>query len=151
VKSKPHRQVHSQIYVHQATEMLSDTAGIVGDDQLREGFVSGFLLIFFSEIGDKTFFVALLLALRYSRPAVFVGTLSALAIMTVISVLLGQVLHVLDEVAPLAGTPLANIPVDDLLAAFLLIWFGIQTLQVGGCIKRCAPGDESTITWSTML
>jgi putative Ca2+/H+ antiporter (TMEM165/GDT1 family) len=31
--------------------------------------VSGLLLIFFSEIGDKTFFIALLLALREVRQA----------------------------------------------------------------------------------
>lgn len=37
-------------------------AGVVGDSPLREGIVQGFLLIFFSEIGDKTFFIALLLA-----------------------------------------------------------------------------------------
>jgi putative Ca2+/H+ antiporter (TMEM165/GDT1 family) len=43
--------------------MLVD-AGLVGDSQFTEGFVSGLLLIFFSEIGDKTFFIALLLALK---------------------------------------------------------------------------------------
>lgn len=63
----------------------------MGDDPIREGFVSGFLLIFFSEIGDKTFFIALLLALKQPKTIVFVGTFSALAIMTVISVALGQV------------------------------------------------------------
>jgi hypothetical protein len=66
-------------------------AGIVGDNPLTEGFVSGFLLIFFSEIGDKTFFIALLLALRQPKSAVFAGTFGALAVMTVISVFLGQV------------------------------------------------------------
>ncbi len=66
-------------------------AGIVGDSPLREGFVSGFLLIFFSEIGDKTFFIALLLALKQPKGLVFTGTFGALAVMTVVSVLLGQV------------------------------------------------------------
>jgi hypothetical protein len=42
-------------------------AGLVGDNQFTEGFVSGLLLIFFSEIGDKTFFIALLLALKQVR------------------------------------------------------------------------------------
>ena len=48
--------------------------------------VSGFLLILFSELGDKTFFIALLLALKQSQGLVFVGTFGALGIMTVISV-----------------------------------------------------------------
>ena len=47
---------------------------------------SGFLLILFSELGDKTFFIALLLALKQSQGLVFVGTFGALGIMTVISV-----------------------------------------------------------------
>jgi len=103
--------------------------GLVGDSQLREGFVSGFLLIFFSEIGDKTFFIALLLALKNSKQAVFTGTFGALAVMTVISVLLGQALHQIDELVPAGDSPLAKLPYDDILAAGLLIWFGIQTLQ----------------------
>lgn len=53
--------------------------------------MSGFLLIFFSEIGDKTFFIALLLALKQPKGLVFTGTFGALAVMTVVSVLLGQV------------------------------------------------------------
>lgn len=44
-------------------------AGLVGDDQFTEGLVSAFLLILFSEIGDKTFFIALLLALKARRLA----------------------------------------------------------------------------------
>ena len=38
--------------------------GLVGDNEFTEGFTSGLLLILFSEIGDKTFFVAMLLAVR---------------------------------------------------------------------------------------
>ena len=64
----------------------------------REGFIQALLLIFFSEIGDKTFFIALLLALQQPRGLVFAGTFGALAVMTVISVGLGRVLHLLDEV-----------------------------------------------------
>ncbi|GAX73128.1 hypothetical protein CEUSTIGMA_g581.t1 [Chlamydomonas eustigma] len=102
--------------------------GIVGDSPLREGFVSGFLLIFFSEIGDKTFFIALLLALKQPKSAVFTGTFGALAVMTVISVLLGQTLHQLDELIP-QDSAASKIPFDDLVAAALLIWFGVKTLQ----------------------
>lgn len=63
-------------------------AGLLGDSQLREGFVSGFLLILFSELGDKTFFIAVLLALKYreAQVLVFAGSFGALAVMTVISV-----------------------------------------------------------------
>lgn len=97
--------------------------GLVGDSPFREGLISGFFLIFFSEIGDKTFFIALLLALQRPKSAVFAGTFGALAVMTVISVGLGRVLHEIDELFPDIG-----IPLDDVLAVALLVFFGIQTL-----------------------
>jgi Uncharacterized protein family UPF0016 len=90
------------------------------------GFTQALLLIFFSELGDKTFFIALLLALQRPKPDVFVGTFGALAVMTVISVLLGQALHELDEVGALAGS---RVPWDDVLAVVLLTVFGVQTLR----------------------
>lgn len=97
--------------------------GLVGDSPFREGLISGFFLIFFSEIGDKTFFIALLLALQRPKSAVFAGTFGALAVMTVISVGLGRVLHEIDELFPDIG-----IPLDDVLAVALLVFFGVQTL-----------------------
>lgn len=60
--------------------------GLIGDSPLREGAVQGFLLILFSELGDKTFFLAVLLALKENKGVVFAGTFGALAAMSVISV-----------------------------------------------------------------
>lgn len=106
---------------------LATTAGLVGDSSLADGLLSGFLLIFFSELGDKTFFIALLLALKNPRGAVFIGTFGALAVMTVISVGLGTALHVADELLNQGGA--SSIPYDDILAAALLVFFGIKTIQ----------------------
>ena len=108
--------------------------GLVGDDEFREGFTSGLLLILVSEIGDKTFFVAMLLAVRQSdsnggnqqslsssnsngnsdglalegesildkaterRLVVYVGTVAALGLMTIISCVIGRSFHSLDQV-----------------------------------------------------
>jgi len=111
--------------------------GLVGDSPLREGFVSAFLLIFFSEIGDKTFFIAVLLALQQPRALVFTGTFGALAVMTVISVGLGQVLHELDELVPSVG-----FPVDDAFAVALLLFFGIQTLRSASTAGETAEEER---------
>ena len=111
--------------------------GIVGDSPLREGFVSAFLLIFFSEIGDKTFFIAVLLALQQPRSIVFTGTFGALAVMTVISVGLGRFLHQLDELVPNLGFPL-----DDALAVALLVFFGVQTLRNAATAGEDAEGER---------
>lgn len=53
-------------------------------------FTAGLLLITVSELGDKTFFIAAVLAMRHSRRLVFAGAVTALAAMTILSVLVGK-------------------------------------------------------------
>lgn len=48
-------------------------------------FVASFSVIVVSELGDKTFFIAAIMAMRHSRLTVFAGAMSALALMTVLS------------------------------------------------------------------
>ncbi|MEA5567837.1 TMEM165/GDT1 family protein [Anabaena sp. UHCC 0399] len=61
-------------------------------------FTAGLLLITVSELGDKTFFIAMILAMRHSRRLVFIGVVAALAAMTILSVLFGQVASRLPKV-----------------------------------------------------
>ncbi|XP_042066710.1 GDT1-like protein 1, chloroplastic [Salvia splendens] len=99
--------------------------GDAGD--LSTGFASAFLLIFFSELGDKTFFIAALLAARNSAAVTFIGTFGALAVMTVISVVLGRTFHYVDDILPFRlGN--ADLPLDDLAAVCLLVYFGVSSL-----------------------
>lgn len=58
-------------------------------------FTAGLLLITVSELGDKTFFIAAILAMRHSRRLIFAGVIVALAVMTVLSVLVGQMASLL--------------------------------------------------------
>jgi putative Ca2+/H+ antiporter (TMEM165/GDT1 family) len=60
-------------------------------------FTAGLLLISISELGDKTFCIAVLLAMRHSRQLVFLGVIGALAAMTMLSVLLGQTVSLLPQ------------------------------------------------------
>ncbi|KAK1743238.1 Gdt1 family transmembrane protein [Skeletonema marinoi] len=93
------------------------------DSLTDSGFYQAFSLVFLSEIGDKTFFVAALLAAKLSRFISFVGSLGALAVMTVISVIIGQVFHAVP-----AG--IANgIPLDDVAAVLAFTYFGIKILS----------------------
>lgn len=68
----------------------------LGDKELRQagtvtslGFIHAFVaslsVIVVSELGDKTFFIAAIMAMRHSRCTVFTGAISALALMTVLS------------------------------------------------------------------
>jgi Ca2+/H+ antiporter, TMEM165/GDT1 family len=61
-------------------------------------FTAGLLLITVSELGDKTFFIAVILAMKHSRRLVFAGVLAALAAMTILSVLLGRAVSFLPAV-----------------------------------------------------
>merc|ERR1719158_2411591 len=55
------------------------------------GFVESLSVIVVSELGDKTFFIAAILAMRNNKLTVFLAAISALAVMTVLSALLGFV------------------------------------------------------------
>lgn len=65
---------------------------------MLEAFTAGLLLITVSELGDKTFFIAVILAMRHSRLWVFIGVIAALAAMTILSVAMGQVASLLPQI-----------------------------------------------------
>lgn len=102
---------------------LSETSSFVS------GLTAAFLLVLASEIGDKTFFISALLSMKYSRLLVLIGTMLALASMTVISVVIGQIFHALPTSLN------ASIPFDDYAAVALLLWFGFQNIRDGLSMK----------------
>ncbi|RDX90342.1 GDT1-like protein 5 [Mucuna pruriens] len=54
-----------------------------------QGFTKSLAMTILSEIGDKTFFAAAILAMRHPRRLVLSGCLAALIVMTILSVLVG--------------------------------------------------------------
>jgi len=58
-------------------------------DSYTTAFVASFSTIVVSELGDKTFFIAAIMAMRYNRLAVLIGALTALFVMTGISTVFG--------------------------------------------------------------
>ncbi|CAL9095534.1 unnamed protein product [Musa textilis] len=58
---------------------------------LIEGFTKSLAMTVLSEIGDKTFFAAAILAMRHPRKLVLAGCLAALIVMTILSASLGWV------------------------------------------------------------
>ncbi|KAF8389789.1 hypothetical protein HHK36_024308 [Tetracentron sinense] len=54
-----------------------------------QGFTKSLAMTVLSEIGDKTFFAAAILAMRHPRRLVLTGCLAALIVMTILSVLVG--------------------------------------------------------------
>ncbi|QDZ17844.1 GDT1 family protein [Chloropicon primus] len=89
----------------------------------RSGFTSAFSLIFVSEIGDKTFFLAALLAAQNSKALVFAGAMGALSLMSVISVTIGYVFQ------KLPGFFNSSFPITEYASIVLLFLFGVQSLR----------------------
>lgn len=83
-------------------------------------FVLALTMILFSEIGDKTFLIAALMAMKYDRMLVFSAALSALLAMTVLSALFG---HAVPTLLPKRFTNFA--------AAVLFLIFGVKMLKEG--------------------
>nr|XP_043640194.1 GDT1-like protein 1, chloroplastic [Erigeron canadensis] len=133
---------------------LMQSSSFFGDlNDLSTGFASAFLLIFFSELGDKTFFIAALLAARNSAAVVFLGTFGALGVMTFISVVLGRTFHYVDEVLPFRFGDM-DLPIDDIAAALLLVYFGVSTLldaSSGDGLKAEEEQKEAEIAVSEVL
>eukprot|EP00002_Diphylleia_rotans_P016784 TRINITY_DN325_c0_g1_i1.p1 TRINITY_DN325_c0_g1~~TRINITY_DN325_c0_g1_i1.p1 ORF type:complete len:281 (-),score=67.79 TRINITY_DN325_c0_g1_i1:653-1495(-) len=88
-------------------------------NKLLNGFTASFSLILATEVGDKTFFIAVVLAMRHRRRFVLAGALGALYLMTGVSALVGQVLTLL----PVVYTHMGVIA--------LLLYFGISLLREG--------------------
>jgi len=63
-----------------------------------EAFVASLSVILVSEIGDKTFFIAAIMAMRNSRVSVFAGAMGALFLMTVLSTAVGYAATVISRV-----------------------------------------------------
>ncbi len=75
-------------------------------------------MIIFTELGDKTFFIAAIMAMRYSRMVVYTGAIGALALMTVLSAVIGLAL-------PAILSPVYTF----YAAAFLFMFFGSRLLR----------------------
>lgn len=84
-----------------------------------DAFMSSFSLIIVSEIGDKTFFIASLLAMQHANKIidVFLGATSALLIMTILSTVIGTV-----------ALQLLSPKVTTLLSSIGLIYFSVTLI-----------------------
>lgn len=91
-----------------------DTSAVI---QPLHSLLLSFTMIIFSEIGDKTFLVAALMAMRHPRMVVFTAAFSALFTMTILSAVLG---HAVPTLIPKSIT--------NFLASGLFLVFGVKML-----------------------
>ncbi|KAI0112843.1 UPF0016-domain-containing protein [Daldinia grandis] len=97
-----------------------DNEGNEGLIQPFHSFVLSLTMILFSEVGDKTFLVAALMAMKHDRMLVFSAAFGALLVMTVLSAVMG---HTVPALIPKRVTTF--------LAAGLFFIFGAKLLLEG--------------------
>ncbi|GBE78772.1 UPF0016-domain-containing protein [Sparassis latifolia] len=83
-----------------------------------------FAMIIVSEVGDKTFLIAAILAMRQPRLVVFAGAFASLVVMSILSAALG---HVLPTLIPRKWTQAC--------AALMFFVFGARMLQEGRAMQ----------------
>ena len=71
--------------VHSISVVGSENDPNKGNLGFIHAFVASFSVIIVSELGDKTFFIAAIMAMRYNRFTVLVGAMLALSFMTCLS------------------------------------------------------------------
>ncbi|KAL8162855.1 hypothetical protein V2J09_014344 [Rumex salicifolius] len=89
----------------------------------KSGFTAAFSLILVSEIGDKTFFIAALLAMQYKKGLVLLGSMAALSLMSILSVIIGRVFN------SVPAQFQTTLPIGEYAAVTLLMFFGIKSIR----------------------
>ncbi|KAI5638390.1 hypothetical protein NE865_09024 [Phthorimaea operculella] len=84
-----------------------------------QGFIASISVVIVSELGDKTFFIAAIMAMKHARLVVFAGAISALVFMTVLSALFGSIATLIPRVYTYY------------ISAALFAIFGIKMLRDG--------------------
>lgn len=122
-----------------ATNNIQVAVQLVVQAVAKTGFTAAFALIFISELGDKTFFIAALLAMRMGRMPVIIGATSALGLMSVISVVIGRVFSAVP--ASFSNT----IPIGEYIAVASLLFFGLKSLKDASDMPKStkASGDNN--------
>lgn len=92
--------------------------------------LSSGIMIVFSELGDKTFFITALMAMQHAKSSVIVGAFTANVAMTVLSAMLGSVASVMQKSH------------THYLSVFFLLLFGARMIAEGYTMEEA---DEKSI------
>jgi putative Ca2+/H+ antiporter (TMEM165/GDT1 family) len=117
---------------HKADRCPDEFHSLMADTELEVAHTEGtvqavlqsFAMIIVSEIGDKTFLIAAILAMRHSRVVVFAGAFGSLVLMSILSAAMG---HLLPTLIPKQWTQVA--------AAILFLVFGTKMMMEARLMK----------------
>ena len=109
-------QEHQSVGVSSSVSKDKPAVSSVG---FVHAFVASLSVIIVSELGDKTFFIAAIMAMRHARSTVLSGAIAALGLMTVMSTTLGYAVTIIPRVYTYYGSSL------------LFALFGLKMLRDG--------------------
>lgn len=112
--------VHAKNSTETAETEYSDFSTSVTHLGFSDAFMSSISMILVSELGDETFIIAAIMAMRHPRPIVFGGAISALTVMTVLSTALGLIVP-----------KLITRKTTNRLASILYTFFGARLVYIG--------------------
>ncbi|CAH2300214.1 transmembrane 165 [Pelobates cultripes] len=95
---KPEPAARAEKMPTPAIQAVNDEVSMAGNLGFIHAFVAAISVIIVSELGDKTFFIAAIMAMRYNRLTVLAGAMLALGLMTCLSVLFGYATTVIPRV-----------------------------------------------------
>jgi putative Ca2+/H+ antiporter (TMEM165/GDT1 family) len=108
------------VFLQKSDQVKSEVSHPLGNVYgFIHGFVASVSVIIVSELGDKTFFIAAIMAMKYPRMTVFAGALSALGFMTVLSAALGYATTVIPR------------KFTFYVSTALFVYFGLKMLHEG--------------------
>jgi len=102
-----------------AEKQQTDPFDLSDVNRLSDGFLSSFFMILVSELGDETFIIAAIMAMRNPRYVIYSAAMGALILMTILSTALGFVVP-----------NLVNAQLVHHFATFLYTCFGIRLLYI---------------------
>ncbi|EZA49315.1 hypothetical protein DMN91_000921 [Ooceraea biroi] len=118
--------------LHIATSTKSPDSASEKSDRLGflHAVVASLSVIVVSELGDKTFFIAAIMAMKHTRLTVLLGAISALALMTILSVVFGYAATIIPRVYTYY------------ISTLLFALFGLKMLRDGYYMSPSEGQDE---------
>ena len=95
-------------------------------------FVNSISMILVTELGDKTFFIAAVMAMKHARAVVYAGAMGALGVMTVLSAGIG---FALPQLLPKTYTHYASV--------VLFAFFGAKLFSEAWALHKAPPGKKN--------
>lgn len=132
----PILEEHNSVQVHEDVDsdpkQMNDSSmfSMGASGSFVHGFIATLSVIIVSELGDKTFFIAAIMAMRHPRWTVFIGAMAALALMHVMSAFFGYAITVIPRLYTFY------------LSSFLFAVFGIKMLREGWKMSATEAQEE---------